>query len=220
MNLNQSQGNLQQQQGQQQQQVGGPASSLASSTSATGGSGGGGLSAGGGAGGYTKICELKPFVKNVNCIFIVLEKFPPVKKKEVIHQVLVADHTACINMTLFDQFGEQAQPGDILRLRGGYASLFHESLYLYVGKTSGVIEKIGEFALNFVEHPNLSSAQWMPDPNNPKLFIPKQLQPGQAPVAVPFPSKLKPMSQSQQQLPLPTPPAGAAGQLPPQQQPK
>ncbi|EFA78087.1 OB fold-containing protein [Heterostelium album PN500] len=142
---------------------------------------------------YTKILDIKPYAKNINTIFIVLEKMPPIKKKDLLlYQVLVADGSASINMTLFDVYGEQVQPGDILRLRGGYASIFHESLFLYVGK-SGVIERIGEFTFTFVENPNLSANPIAKDDPNIKNVLSKQ---GQIPT---MPGKMKPMANQQQQ---------------------
>ncbi|EGC37761.1 hypothetical protein DICPUDRAFT_76639 [Dictyostelium purpureum] len=122
---------------------------------------------------FIKVNEIKPYTKNINCVFIVLDKGLPTKKKEgTIFQVLVADSSAAINMTLWDVIGEQVQPGDILRLKGGYSNIYIDLLNLYVGKT-GLIEKIGEFTFPFVEAPNLSATLWNvhPDPNNPKNMV-------------------------------------------------
>ncbi|KAM9953150.1 hypothetical protein ACTFIR_008211 [Dictyostelium discoideum] len=152
-----------------------------------------------------KVNEIKPYSKNINCVFIVLDKGPPTKKKEgTIYQVLVADSTASINMTVWDALGEQIQPGDILRLKGGYSNIYIELLNLYVGKT-GIIEKIGEFTFPFVEAPNLSSTLWNvhQDPNNPKNMV-----------ATPKPSPHK----QQQPMQQPTPPMTHQMKQPPMQQ--
>ncbi|EGG15803.1 OB fold-containing protein [Cavenderia fasciculata] len=197
---------------QQQQSIGGPQQQIPSSSSSSSlGSSQSNLHT---SPPLTKIIDIKPYAKGINSIFIVLEKGNAIKKKDgFIYQVLVADNTACINMTLFDVLGEQVQPGDILRLRGGYATIFHELLNLYVGKSGGIIEKIGEFQFSFVEHPNLSHLQWTQDPNNPKTIIgipPKQF--GGPIISAPFPTGAKlnkppPQQQQQQQQ-----------QQPPQQQ--
>jgi hypothetical protein len=33
------------------------------------------------------------------------------------------------------------------------------------------MEKMGEFTVAFVETPNISEIQWIPDPENPKRYI-------------------------------------------------
>ncbi|KAF2068789.1 hypothetical protein CYY_009891 [Polysphondylium violaceum] len=161
---------------------------------------------------FLKIIEIKPFNKNINCVFIVLDKGQGIKKKEgTIFQVLVADSTAAINMTLWDVIGEQVQPGDILRLKGGYSTIYIDLQNLYVGK-AGLIEKIGEFNMNFVEHPNLSSIPYsvQPDPINPKNMIAT-------------PKNQPPPLYKQQQQPLtqqtPPPPQQQQLKQPPQPQP-
>eukprot|EP01117_Protostelium_nocturnum_P017977 TRINITY_DN740_c0_g1_i3.p1 TRINITY_DN740_c0_g1~~TRINITY_DN740_c0_g1_i3.p1 ORF type:complete len:113 (-),score=6.41 TRINITY_DN740_c0_g1_i3:166-504(-) len=95
---------------------------------------------------YTKISELRPRQKNVNCVFIVLEKGQINTKTKDNHNIthtLVADQTASIHLSLWDDVGEVIQPGDLIRLCGGYTSLFKNSLILYVGKY-GSIQRIGE----------------------------------------------------------------------------
>lgn len=70
---------------------------------------------------YCKVGELRPGMKNVNVLFIVLEKAPPTKTKDehMLAHAIVADHTGCIHLSLWDTLGEQLQPGDIIRLTGG-----------------------------------------------------------------------------------------------------
>lgn len=54
----------------------------------------------------------------------------------------VADASASINLSLWDAPGALLQPGDIVRLLRGYASLWRSALTLYSGKT-GEIQKVG-----------------------------------------------------------------------------
>ena len=41
-----------------------------------------------------------------------------------VYHMLIADNTAKMNASLFDCYGELLQPGDIVRLTGGYCSLY------------------------------------------------------------------------------------------------
>ena len=41
-----------------------------------------------------------------------------------VYHMLIADNTAKMNVSLFDCYGELLQPGDIVRLTGGYCSLY------------------------------------------------------------------------------------------------
>eukprot|EP00053_Salpingoeca_punica_P019895 m.204240 g.204240 ORF g.204240 m.204240 type:complete len:127 (+) comp17743_c0_seq6:32-412(+) len=95
--------------------------------------------------------------KAVNAVFIVLDKLDTTVTKDG-HRLtlfLVADKTAAAHLTLFNRIGSAVKPGDILRLVGGYCSLHQHRPTLYVGQR-GVIEKIGEFTMHFVETPNIS----------------------------------------------------------------
>ncbi|KAL6079670.1 SOSS complex subunit B1 [Balamuthia mandrillaris] len=153
-----------------------------------GGSGGAGLakrggSGSGGAGGregkvirgsapdvFTKIADLRPYMKSINCLFIVLEKGAVTKTKEnhTISDCLVADGSAAIRLSLWDRQGESLQPGDIIKLSGGYCTLFKNSLILYSGR-HGHLERVGEFTMLFAEAPNMSMLSWVAtNPNNPK----------------------------------------------------
>ncbi|PRD36137.1 UNVERIFIED_CONTAM: nabp2-a [Trichonephila clavipes] len=55
----------------------------------------------------------------------------------------VADRTASINLSVWDEPGLFLQQGDICRLSKGYASVWKGCLTLYTGK-GGEIQKIGE----------------------------------------------------------------------------
>jgi len=144
---------------------------------------------------YVKIAEIRPYMKAINCVFIVLDKDPPTKTKDEhsIYQCLVADYTGSMYISLWDTNGEQVQPGDIVKLKGGYATLFKGSLILYCGK-KGSLERVGEFTMVFSELPNMSLMQWVTDSSNSKNYIP--LPPGQP---TPPGTTLAFMSNNQQQ---------------------
>ncbi|XP_077544188.1 SOSS complex subunit B1-like isoform X1 [Haemaphysalis longicornis] len=105
----------------------------------------------------TTIRDLKPGMKNLSIIFIVLEIGRPNMTKEG-HEVRtckVADRSGSINISVWDEPGTCIQPGDICKLTKGYASLWKGCLTLYTGK-GGEIQKIGEFCLPFSETPFMS----------------------------------------------------------------
>lgn len=108
----------------------------------------------------TNIRDLKPGMKNLNIIFIILEIGRPNTTKDG-HEVRtckIADRSASINLSVWDEPGNYIQSGDICKLTKGYASLWKGCLTLYTGK-GGDIQKIGEFCMLFSETPNMS------DPN-------------------------------------------------------
>lgn len=106
---------------------------------------------------YTNVKDIRPGLKNLNVIFIVLEIGKPNRTKDG-HQVRscrVADRTGSINISIWDEVGELLQTGDICTLTKGYASTWKGCLTLYTGK-GGEIHKIGEFCMQFSETPNMS----------------------------------------------------------------
>ncbi|KAJ7533195.1 hypothetical protein O6H91_13G037100 [Diphasiastrum complanatum] len=89
----------------------------------------------------------------------------------------VADASAAVNFQLWGSECDAFQPGDIVRLTNGIFSFHKTNLVLRAGK-KGLIEKVGEFSMVFVEAPNLSLLQWVQDPADPKVWIPlPQAQP-------------------------------------------
>ncbi|GFQ77226.1 hypothetical protein TNCT_488231 [Trichonephila clavata] len=105
----------------------------------------------------TNIRDIKPGMKSLNVIFIVLDIGRPNMTKDG-HEVRtckVADRTASINLSVWDEPGLFLQQGDICRLSKGYASVWKGCLTLYTGK-GGEIQKIGEFCFTFTELPNMS----------------------------------------------------------------
>uniref|UniRef100_G3MRE1 OB domain-containing protein n=1 Tax=Amblyomma maculatum TaxID=34609 RepID=G3MRE1_AMBMU len=105
----------------------------------------------------TTIRDLKPGMKNLSIVFIVLDIGRPNMTKEG-HEVRtcrVADRSGSINVSVWDEPGTCIQQGDICKLTKGYASLWKGCLTLYTGK-GGDIQKIGEFCLPFSETPFMS----------------------------------------------------------------
>lgn len=117
--------------------------------------------------GITKIIDLRPSAKEVNCVFIILEKgrVDRVPGQDTrICFVLVADSSAAVNLQLWGNEVEAFQAGDIIRLNAGYFTNFKNSLFLKAGKR-GKLEKIGEFTMLFSEAPNMSRLKWSMDPS-------------------------------------------------------
>uniref|UniRef100_A0A6J0T205 SOSS complex subunit B1 isoform X1 n=1 Tax=Pogona vitticeps TaxID=103695 RepID=A0A6J0T205_9SAUR len=105
----------------------------------------------------TLVKDIKPGLKNLNLIFIVLETGRVTKTKDG-HEVRtckVADKTGSINISVWDDVGNLIQPGDIIRLTKGYASVFKGCLTLYTGR-GGDLQKVGEFCMVYSEVPNFS----------------------------------------------------------------
>lgn len=103
------------------------------------------------------IKDIRPGQKNLNVVFIILEVGHPTITKESreVRTLKVADHTACMNVSIWDEPGQLLVPGDIVRLTKGYASMWRQCLTLYSGK-SGDIQKIGEFCMVINEQLNMS----------------------------------------------------------------
>ncbi|BFZ15660.1 hypothetical protein BsWGS_18699 [Bradybaena similaris] len=110
--------------------------------------------------------DVKPGMKNLHIIFIVLEVGKPTQTKDGqdVRSCKVADKTGSMNLSVWNEAGNVIQPGDICKLNRGYASLWKGGLTLYTGKI-GEILKIGEFCLNFTEIPNFSE----PNPESWKM---------------------------------------------------
>ncbi|XP_011701682.1 PREDICTED: SOSS complex subunit B homolog [Wasmannia auropunctata] len=109
---------------------------------------------------YVQIKDIRAGQKNINVVFIVLEVSLPTITKEnrEVRTFKVADSTACMNVSIWDEPGQLLMPGDIVRLTKGYASVWRQCLTLYSGK-NGDIQKIGEFCMVINEQVNMS------DPN-------------------------------------------------------
>uniref|UniRef100_A0A6B2E8M1 Uncharacterized protein n=1 Tax=Phlebotomus kandelakii TaxID=1109342 RepID=A0A6B2E8M1_9DIPT len=105
----------------------------------------------------TAIKDIRPGLKNINVVFIVLEVGAATVTKEnrEVRTFKIADPTGCINLSIWDEPGKLLIPGDIVRLTKGYASIWRQCLTLYSGK-NGDIHKIGDFCLTFNEQLNMS----------------------------------------------------------------
>ncbi|XP_069589998.1 SOSS complex subunit B2 [Ranitomeya imitator] len=116
---------------------------------------------------YVSIKDIKTGQKNLNVIFIVLEIGRVTKTKDghEVRSCKVADKTGSITVSVWDEIGSLIQPGDIIRLTRGYASLWKGCLTLYSGR-GGELQKIGEFCMVYSEVPNFSEPN--PDFTNPQ----------------------------------------------------
>ncbi|CAG9771042.1 unnamed protein product [Ceutorhynchus assimilis] len=113
---------------------------------------------------YVQIKDMRPGLKNINAVFIVLDIGLPTLTKEnrEVRTVKVADASACINVSVWDEPGQLLVPGDIVRLTKGYLNVWRNCLTLYTAK-GGELQKIGEFCMVFNEQNNISE---------PNLFNP------------------------------------------------
>ncbi|XP_002991107.2 SOSS complex subunit B homolog [Selaginella moellendorffii] len=121
-----------------------------------------------------KVRDLRPSVgNNINTTFIILEKYNASRSDGGILMciALVADSTASVHLQMWGAECDAFQPSDIVRLTNGIFSFHKANLVLRAGK-KGLLEKIGEFSMVFVEIPNMSTMQWVQDPANPKGWIP------------------------------------------------
>ncbi|XP_028606539.2 SOSS complex subunit B2 isoform X1 [Podarcis muralis] len=106
---------------------------------------------------YHLIKDIRAGLKNLNVIFIVLEIGRVTKTKDghEVRSCKVADKSGSILISVWDELGSLIQPGDIIRLTKGYASLWKGCLTLYTGR-GGELQKIGEFCMVYSEVPNFS----------------------------------------------------------------
>ncbi|KAJ1187056.1 hypothetical protein NDU88_003835 [Pleurodeles waltl] len=107
--------------------------------------------------GQVLIKDIKPGLKNLNLLFIVLEIGMVTKTKDghEVRSCKVADKTGSVTISVWDEIGALIQPGDIIRLIRGYASIWKGCLTLYTGRGGG-LQKIGEFCMVYSEVPNFS----------------------------------------------------------------
>ncbi|KAE9540645.1 hypothetical protein AGLY_003890 [Aphis glycines] len=116
----------------------------------------------------TLIKDIQNNVNNITVMCIVLEVNPAVQLKDnhEVRTVKVADSSACINFSVWDEPGSFLYPGDIIRVHRAYAIYFRNCLTLYVGK-NGEIEKIGDFIMTFNESVNMSEVNLNAPPPQP-----------------------------------------------------
>lgn len=70
--------------------------------------------------------------------------------------IRVADQTASIQMSVWNELSEFVSAGDILRLRNGYVVIHKGCMMLSIGKGGDVL-KTSEFFLLFSETPDMSA---------------------------------------------------------------
>lgn len=113
---------------------------------------------------FEKICNLRAGMRGVDVRFILLERRAAPFRTDsghTLHPWLVADDSASIELTLYDEHGEVFRGGDIVRIINGYCSLHRNILKLYVG-THGQVHRVGEFTMRYVEEPNMSQQASQP----------------------------------------------------------
>lgn len=121
---------------------------------------------------FITIKDIRDGMKNINVMFIVLELTNATKTKEnrEVFSFKVADQTASISCSIWDEPGKLLQPGDIVRMVKCYASIWRGCLTLYSGK-SGEITKMGDFCMVFNEQINMSEPSNIP-PVPPQITLP------------------------------------------------
>lgn len=122
---------------------------------------------------FIAIKDIRDGMKNINVMFIVLEVTAQTKTKEnrEVFGFKVADASAMINCSIWDDPGKLLAAGDIVRLMKCYASIFRGCLTLYSGK-SGEISKIGDFCMVFNESINMSETPMKQNPVAPQVLPP------------------------------------------------
>ncbi|CAH8643265.1 unnamed protein product [Schistosoma bovis] len=102
--------------------------------------------------------DLKPNMKRVSCVFIVLELGPITRTKDgnEVRTAKVADRTGTINISVWNENSSLIAPCDVLQLVQGNTTVRGGCLNLNVGRY-GQLMKIGEFCFPFVESPDFSA---------------------------------------------------------------
>ncbi|VDP20698.1 unnamed protein product [Echinostoma caproni] len=120
--------------------------------------------------------DLKPNMKRVSCVFIVLELGPTTRTKDgnEVRTARVADRTGSINLSVWNENSSLIAPCDVLQLLQGNTTVRGGCLTLNVGRYGQLI-KIGEFCFPFVESPDLSAfnEEWLTKAND-SLSAPKK----------------------------------------------
>eukprot|EP00800_Vazella_pourtalesii_P005177 TRINITY_DN16032_c0_g1_i1.p1 TRINITY_DN16032_c0_g1~~TRINITY_DN16032_c0_g1_i1.p1 ORF type:complete len:241 (+),score=14.85 TRINITY_DN16032_c0_g1_i1:410-1132(+) len=113
----------------------------------------------------SKIADLTPGMLRICCKFIVLEVNNGIITRDghIITTCRVADRSASINLSVWDDKGKAIKSGEVFKLNRGYTSLWKNALTLYMGK-AGQLTRVGEFTFLFSEHPFLSEhGRYAPD---------------------------------------------------------
>eukprot|EP00457_Paulinella_chromatophora_P016610 gb/GEZN01017452.1/.p1 GENE.gb/GEZN01017452.1/~~gb/GEZN01017452.1/.p1 ORF type:complete len:159 (-),score=21.02 gb/GEZN01017452.1/:223-699(-) len=119
--------------------------------------------------GTQKVKQLRPNMQAISCTFILIDKEKPVhvpRKNRWVSRALVADETGSIRLSLWNEFIDAFQPGDIINLHNGCTQVYQNQMMLYVGK--GKLQRIDEFCMLFSEKPNMSHQSFVQDPSRPQ----------------------------------------------------
>ena len=116
---------------------------------------------------FSVVSELKPFMKNLNLKFKVVEieesKEVPSKYDKNMHKVadaIIGDETGIVRMTLWDDDIQKLESGKTYQLTNGKTSLFKRHMRVSRGK-EGVIEEITE-EINVNSENDMSSREYKP----------------------------------------------------------
>ncbi|KAA0193591.1 SOSS complex subunit B1, partial [Fasciolopsis buskii] len=136
--------------------------------------------------------DLKPNMKRVSCMFIVLELGPTTRTKDgnEVRTAKVADRTGTINLSVWNENSSLIAPCDVIQLLQGNTTVRGGCLTLNVGRFGQLI-KIGEyvtigcaavlmllsrFCFPFAETPDLSAfnEEWLTKAQTDNLSAPKK----------------------------------------------
>ena len=93
------------------------------------------------------------------------------KDGNLVRTCSVADGSGMVNVSLWGDYCEAVQPGDVIELIRGHTQLFKNQLTVYLTK-GGTLRKIDELCMIYNDYPNMSE----PNPEWIKNHSEKQLQ--------------------------------------------
>jgi len=111
------------------------------------------------------IKDLSPMMSQFNLYVIVIaakgNTYTTNDGKEV-KGYKVGDKSGCVDISVWGEYCQLIEPGDILLMQNCYAKLYRNKLTVYRSKT-GKITKMGEFMMLFNEQPDMSAynEQWI-----------------------------------------------------------
>ena len=108
---------------------------------------------------YVSVIDLKPFMKNLNILLIILSRLEEHEQtNENFLLFHAADATGSVYLSCPYEIGKHLKFADIVRIKGGYCATVKGSLQLNAGRT-GAIKRVGEYFLAFSEKPNISTLE-------------------------------------------------------------
>lgn len=128
---------------------------------------------------FLNVKDLRPFTKNVNIVVLVFEKLETnwTKENHSVNVLRVADSTGSILLTLYDAAGQDAKPGDILRILCGFVTLFKKTMRLAC--KVGSVHRVGRIKMVAHLQPDLSKVIWESGDNDEQLtpVLPEESDP-------------------------------------------